>query len=240
MEPAADLIVDAAQRHLFEREPRHVQRLLVAAALPHAQQEARVQAAGELGRAPHAALLGIERLRSLLERAVEDVRAGQPGGGRGGQALPHRARDAGGVLLDPGTLLAVDARQLEEQAAEPDPRAAVAVARREISAGEEGPKVRGEKHAHRPAAVLGEELHRLHVDAVHVRPLLAVDLDADEALVEEARDLEIVERLLLHHVAPVAGRVADGEKHRLVRAPRGLECLLAPRAKVDRIVRVLQ
>ena len=49
--------------------------------------------------------------------------------------------------------------------------------------------------------------------------LFAVDLDGDEVLVQQRRDLGIVEGLVAHHVAPVAGRVADGKHHRYVAQP---------------------
>ena len=57
-----------------------------------------------------------------------------------------------------------------------------------------------------------QRLDDAHVDRVDVGALLAVDLDADVVLVEVAGDLLVLEALLLHHVAPVAGRVADREK----------------------------
>ena len=79
--------------------------------------------------------------------------------------------------------------------------------------------------------------HRVHVDPVHVGPLLAVDLDVDEALVHQRRDLRVLERLVRHHVAPVAGRVADREQDRLVLGPRLRERLVAPREPVDRVGR---
>ena len=60
----------------------------------------------------------------------------------------------------------------------------------------------------------GHRLHGLHVDRVDVRALLAVDLDADEVLVHERRGLGVLEGLALHHVAPVAGGVADREQDR--------------------------
>ena len=82
--------------------------------------------------------------------------------------------------------------------------------------------------------------HRVHVDRVDVGPLLAIDLDVHEVLVHERRRLGVLERLVLHHVAPVAGRVADREQDRLVLRPRPRERLLAPRVPVDRVVGVLE
>ena len=97
-----------------------------------------------------------------------------------------------------------------------------------------------ERRGHRPAATAGQRLDRGHVDAVHVGPLLAIHLDGDEVLVEIPRDFEILERLALHHVAPVTGRIAHAEQHRLV-LPRGArERLVAPRVPAHGIVRVLE
>ena len=59
-----------------------------------------------------------------------------------------------------------------------------------------------------------------HVDRVDVRPLLAVDLDRDEVGVELRGGRRVLERLVRHHVAPVAGRVADREQHRHVAPAR--------------------
>ena len=50
----------------------------------------------------------------------------------------------------------------------------------------------------------------------------------------------VLERLVLHHVAPVAGGVADGEEDRPVLVARARERLIAPRVPVDGIVRVLE
>ena len=79
-----------------------------------------------------------------------------------------------------------------------------------------------------------------HVDVVDVRPLLAVDLDADEVLVEDLRHFLVVERLALHDVAPVARAVADGEEDELAFLLRLGERLVAPGIPVDRVVGVLE
>jgi hypothetical protein len=59
-------------------------------------------------------------------------------------------------------------------------------------------------------------------------------------LVEQRGRLGVLERLVRHHVAPVAGGVADREHDGDV-APGGLgEGLVAPRPPVHRVVRVLE
>ena len=79
-----------------------------------------------------------------------------------------------------------------------------------------------------------------HVDVVEIGPLLAIDLDRHEVAVHEGGDRLVLERLALHDVAPVAGRVADGEEDRLVLGPGALEGFLAPGIPVHRVVGVLE
>ena len=130
--------------------------------------------------------------------------------------------------------------QFLEQAEKSDPGAAHAVSRREVRAPVKGLPLGREEDAHRPAAVLREELHGLHVDGIDVGALFAIDLDRHEEAVEHLGDLEVLERLLLHDVAPVARRVAHGEEDRHVALARLREGLVAPGTPVDRVVRVLQ
>ena len=117
--------------------------------------------------------------------------------------------------------------------------AALEVGGREVGAAVEGAPVGGEEHAHRPAARPGDGLDRLHVDGVDVGALLAVDLDADEGGVEPVGHGRVLEGLVGHDVAPVAGRVPDGQEDRLVLGGGLGERLLAPRVPVDRVVGVL-
>ena len=117
---------------------------------------------------------------------------------------------------------------------------AVAVVRREIGAAVERLQVRREEHVQRPAALAGRGLDEGHVDLVHVRPFLAVHLDADKMRVEERGDCRVLERLALHDVAPVAGRVADAQEDRLVLLARLGKGLLAPGKPVHRVVLVLE
>src|SRR5207302_8576641 len=64
-------------------------------------------------------------------------------------------------------------------------------------------------------------------------------LDADEVLVEECRDVVLLEDFPLHDVAPVARRVADGEEDRLVLGARARQRLWAPGIPIHRVVNVL-
>ena len=53
-------------------------------------------------------------------------------------------------------------------------------------------------------------------------------------------DALVLERLAFHHVAPVAGRIADAQEDRLVFRARFCKRLVAPREPVHGIVRVLE
>src|SRR5207248_617650 len=59
-------------------------------------------------------------------------------------------------------------------------------------------------------------------------------------LVHVRRRSLVVERLALHDVAPVAGRVADGDEQGLALGAGACESLLPPRLPVDRVLGVLE
>ena len=103
-----------------------------------------------------------------------------------------------------------------------------------------GTPVRREERVQRPAAGAGHRLHGVHVDRVDVRALLAVDLHADEVVVHDQRDVRVLEGLVLHDVAPVAGGVPDRDQDGLVLLPGARERLLAPRIPIHGVVGVLQ
>ncbi len=110
---------------------------------------------------------------------------------------------------------------------------------REVGPGEEGPAVGRADDRHGPAALACHGLGRLHVDVVDVGPLLAVDLHVHEHPVHHGRHVGVLEGLVGHHVAPVAGRVADRQQDRYVSLPGRGEGIVAPRVPVDRVVGVL-
>ena len=111
--------------------------------------------------------------------------------------------------------------------------------RRIVRAAVERLKFRGQPDVERPTAAAGGRLHEGHVNLIDVRPLLAVEFDADKMLVHHLRRRLVLERLALHHMAPVAGRVADAQQDRLVLRLGLVERLLPPRIPVDRVVLML-
>ena len=121
-----------------------------------------------------------------------------------------------------------------------EPRLAPAIFRRKISAADERLQVGREPHAHRPAAAAGRRLNESHVNAVDVRPFFAIDLDVHELAIHDRGDLRVLERFVRHDVAPVAGRIADGEKDRLILPARFCKSFFAPREPIHRVVRMLE
>jgi len=119
-------------------------------------------------------------------------------------------------------------------------RASPARRRRPVGAAIDRRPVGRQKHRQRPAALFAQRMQRGHVVMIDVGPLLAIDLDVDEARVHYCGGVGILERFMRHHVAPVAGGVADGEKDRAVAGLRLGERLQAPRAPMHGIVGVLQ
>ena len=142
------------------------------------------------------------------------------------------AASTSAALLAPGTIDALE--HLAER------RHPVARLVRVVGAAVERTALGGQEDRHRPATATGHRLDRRHVDLVEVGPLLAVDLDRHEPVVQVARRRLVLERLALHHVAPVTGRVADRQEDRPVQQLRPGEGVGTPRKPVDRVVRVLE
>ena len=109
----------------------------------------------------------------------------------------------------------------------------------EVGSGEEGLLVRTQEEGGGPAAAASEGLADGHVEAVNVRPFLPVYLDGYKTLVQQVGDLLVLEALVGHYVAPVAGAVADAEKDGFILSLGLFKGLLAPGIPVHGIVRVL-
>ncbi len=248
VEAAAQVIVHAARCHLPQGEEGHglgdVGVLLGLVRLGgDVEQELEVDRARELRRTAEAAFLGIEH-PGVLGEAVADDRKRVPRDTEGLHAhrfhlgLPQRGEEGVGLVLD---LLAVRLPEDDDPAQDGDePGAPRDVRRREVGAADEGFQLRGQPAAHRPAAVAGGGLDEGHVDLIDIGALFPVHLDRDKVFVEEGRDGRRFEGFVLHHMAPVTGGVADGEKNGLVLGLGLGESLLAPRVPVHRIKGVLE
>ena len=237
VEAATQLVVDATGRHPVQSPDRHREGVGVAPQVA-AQQQLDAHRLRELGGRREAAPIGVESARVALYRTRQErFREGFARGRRGRGTADRFGHPAAGVdqvgpARPPGF---GDGRQQAREAWQ-----AVPVDRREVGAGIEGFALRRQEDGHRPPALAGHRLHGVHVDRVDVRPLFAIHLDAHEAVVHELRGRRVLEGLALHHVAPVAGRVADREQDRLVLRPSPVQRLGTPLVPVDGVVGVLQ
>ena len=248
---APDVIVDPAAGHRLERGGDQAERLgagLAGGALEGsgAEQEGELRRAGKLGGAPEAAMFGVEALDRLAERRVKgdarplEQRLLLPLGRRGlrGEVAADRLQCPVALRQQVGPVLPPALAERLEHARKTRPGRQVLG--RKIGPAVERLQVRREPHAQRPAPAPRHRLDVGHVDLVDIRALLAVDLHRDEVGVEEGGDLRVVEALVRHHVAPVAGGVADAEEDRPVLGAGAGEGGLAPRQPLDRLVGVLE
>ena len=232
-EAAGQLVVHAAGGHRATGVLDQVESLAGTGCV--AQQELQHHRRRELGRPAEAAVDAVVGRAQGGEGLVEQLR--RHVGGRDGRR-PGQPRDdvgAGGQHVLATGLPGLRHR-LEHL---PEARHAPAGLDRPVRAAEEGLAPGGQEAGHRPAAVTGHGLHGLHVDGVDVRSLLAVDLDVDVVLVHVRRGGLVLEGLVRHDMAPVAGGVADGQQHRHVTALGLGERLRPPLLPVDRVVLVL-
>ena len=197
-----------------------------------------VIACGNFGARPKPPHCGSNCGATLRDGGREDLGVERRAGARCAQhVLVDRLGELVGLFLDVVALLVPG---LGDDLAHPrERRHAVAVLVGEVGAAVERAAVGGEPHRHRPAAAAGERLHGLHVDRVDVGSFFAVDLHVHEQPVHDVGDRGILERLVRHHVTPVARRVADRQEDRLAFGARPLERFVAPRVPVDRVVAVL-
>jgi len=244
VEAAAEMVVDAAVRHFLECEGRHFNGAFAVlrvrpGAVGVVEEKNQFGGTREFWSRAETAFARIEAAFHLLESLGEN----------GGAEVGVRARAGVGEVLELiGNLYGLcedslfivrpgfrDAIEHREKSRTPE-----GIVRREVGAADKGLEVRREPHAHRPAASARGGLHEGHINAVHVGAFLAVHLDVHEMVVHEGSDFRVFKGFALHHMAPVAGRVADGEEDRLVFRAGLCERLFAPRIPVHRIVGVLE
>ena len=104
---------------------------------------------------------------------------------------------------------------------------------------QKGFMVWGEQNVEGLTSTTGQLLDEVDVNAVDVGALFAVDFDTNETLIEVVGYFGVGKRLAIHHVTPVASRVADREKNDFSLRFRFFERLDTPWQPVYRILGVL-
>ena len=242
VKPAAQMIVHSTRCHFAEREKIHLERMLAARrfgrARINAEEKIERHRSRKFWRATESAFVRIVAPRDLLIGRVESRRVERRCVATTRFRLRQRGNDLRPLLRDLFVILFPSSRDPFEHFAER--RLPVSILRRKIGSANERFQFWRQPNTHRPTAAAGRGLDEGHVNAIDIRPLLAIDFDVYELAIHDRRHLLAFERLVRHDVAPVAGRIADGEKDRFVFAARLGKCFLAPRKPIDRIVRVLQ
>ena len=241
MKAAAELVVHPAGGHLVERFGDHLQHAAPVPAPPEPQQQAADPADAEIS-GPRRSRRAADRMcrSSVDRRRVAASADSSPLGLRAGQLRSDQMAES---VRRPGSQ---PARGGSCQASATACKHLVETghshpaSRRPIGAAEKRLQVGRQENRHRPAAAPGEHLHRVHVDLVQVGPLLAIDLDADEILVEQPRR-SADPRSFRAPSRGTSGRPNSRSTGRSASAPLGqLQSLGTPRIPVDRIVPVLQ
>ena len=231
-EAAAHLVVHPAGGHRAQRVRAHL-------GLAAAQQELDRRGRRELRRLAEAAVGAVVACHAAT-RPPASSRLSSNGCSEGASSAPPRRRWA--ICSPPARISSRRSSQALATASSTERQLGMPMRElgREVRAGEERHLLGREEHVQRPAALARHRLAGLHVDRVEVRPLLAVELDGHEALVHQRRRVRVLERLALHHVAPVAGRVADREQDRPLLLACARKRLLAPGVPIHRVVLVLE
>ena len=236
-EAAAQVIVDAALADVDQRVQDGLADRPIVRRQRLAPEQMQHRGLRKLRRAGEAAVDRVERLGQALRRLGHECGRQGLGTGRRGET-GKRVLERGGVARDPLPILAPDPRDGLEHLGEAGP--AVARFRREVGAAPKRLAGGRQEHGERPAALLPEQGERVLIDLIEIRPLLPVHLDADEMLVHQRRDLRVLEALVRHDVAPMAGGIADREQDRLVLRLGFRERGRVPGLPVHRVVPVLE
>ena len=230
-EAAAQMVVDAALAHPLHGEHDgglHQHGAGIAVAAPEQLQHGTLR---ELRRAADAAVAAVDLAqqspRHVLDLCVRDGLAGLAAG----EALQgfHQGCSIFVHLVAVGAVGLLDQLQhlLEAGAAE-------ARLEREVGAAPEGLGVGRQEHGERPAPLLAHQRERPLVDGVEVGALLAIHLDVDEEPVHQGGGLVVLEALVGHDVAPVAGGIAHRQQDGLVPPPSPRPGPPAPRGASGR------
>ena len=97
-----------------------------------------------------------------------------------------------------------------------------------------------QEHGQGPAAAFAKSVQSRHINMIDIGALLAIDLDVHEKLVHHGRGRFVLKTFMRHHMAPMAGGIADREQNRLIYRLRFRERRRAPHPPMHGILGVLQ
>ena len=212
-EAAAQMVVDAALAHALHAQHHGGLHQLRAGPQVAPPKQLKHGTLGELWRAANATVAAIdfsqETPRHVLGLCLRHGLTGLAAG-ESLQRLDQRCS----VFVHLFAVVAVGLLDQAQHVLEAGP--AEAGLEREVGATPEGLSLRREEHGKRPAPLLAHERERPLVDGVEVGALFAVHLDVDEEPVHQRGRLCVLEALVGHDMAPVAGGIADREQNRPV------------------------
>ncbi len=236
-EAAAEMIVDSALRDVRKSKRGRVERIGEAVAQTGAPQKREEDRLRKFRCAVQAAVDPVDELQETA-REIGERRVVELGAGATWRFRREAFLDEVCVVADGVVLLAIDARDVTQYTDECRP--AIAGVLGKIGAAPERLGVSCEEHSERPAALLAELVQRAHVDGIDIRSLLAVDFDVDEQLVHHGSRCLVLEALMRHDVAPMAGGVTDREQDRFAAGLGLRQRLRPPGSPMHRVVLVLE
>src|SRR6478735_6786304 len=103
----------------------------------------------------------------------------------------------------------------------------------------QGSSIRQNKTIEGPTTSACQQLHSVHIQLIYIGAFFTINLDADKMFVHYGCCVFVFKALALHHMAPMASRVANTHQYQLVFAFGLLKSLFAPLNPVYRVVGML-
>ena len=238
------MIIDAALGHVGERGPDDGAVGVATGAPIGPPQQGQIGRLGKFRRPLHAARNRVHHGQGALRRLVDLAQRSEAGlapgdaADQGDGGLFEAFGDGLDVLIDPVPLGFIEVGDSRQNIA----KSRLAVARRggKIGATPKGLALRSQKHSHRPAAAGAGGDQGLHINGVDVRPFFPVHFDVDEQLVHDRGGFRRFKTFVGHDMAPVTGRITDGQQDRFIFRPCFLQRPFSPGQPMDRVVFMLQ
>ena len=91
-----------------------------------------------------------------------------------------------------------------------------------------------------PATITRNNLTSFHIYLIHIGALLSVHLNTDKMMIHNICNILIFKRFTLHHMAPMAGGIANTNQYRFVFSYRPFKGFGFPCIPIDGVVGMLQ